>query len=247
VNARDAMPQGGRLTITTRNTEVGPPDLPHGRWVHLTVNDTGTGMAANVAAQAFDPFFTTKPKGHGTGLGLASVYGIVSQAGGEVSIDSRLGRGTTVSIWLPAADEPPRPRAPETASGPPRGRGETILVVEDEDQVRALTSRILSDNGYRVIESSNGQAALEQFAGREEHIDLLVTDVVMPAMSGPELAERLLEERPEMKVLYMSGYASDVVLRPGPRDPGVAVLEKPFSADGLLSRARESLEAAVSP
>jgi PAS domain S-box-containing protein len=245
VNGRDAMPDGGRLTIRTRNTELAPPDLPRGRWVLLTVEDTGTGMAPGVAAQAFDPFFTTKPKGQGTGLGLASVYAIVSQAGGDVSIESRVDKGTKVSVWLPAADE--APSAPDAAAGggSPRGRGQTILVVEDEAQVRALTSRILADHGYKVLEAPNGEVALDECASVHEHIDLLVTDVVMPAMSGAELAERLLETRPEMKVLYMSGYTSDVVLRHGPRERDAAVLEKPFSAERLLSRVRESLEAEV--
>ena len=247
VNGRDAMPDGGRLTIRTRNTELAPPDLPRGRWVLLTVEDTGTGMAPGVAAQAFDPFFTTKPKGQGTGLGLASVYAIVSQAGGDVSIESRVDKGTKVSVWLPAADE--APSAPDAAAGGGsprgRGRGQTILVVEDEAQVRALTSRILADHGYKVLEAPNGGVALEECASVHEHIDLLVTDVVMPAMSGAELAERLLETRPEMKVLYMSGYTSDVVLRHGPRERDAAVLEKPFSAERLLSRVRESLEAEV--
>jgi two-component system, cell cycle sensor histidine kinase and response regulator CckA len=246
VNGRDAMPGGGRLTIRTRNVEAAPPNLPYGRWVHLTVEDTGTGMHSHVAAQAFDPFFTTKPKGQGTGLGLASVYGIVSQAGGEVRIDSQLERGTKVSIWLPAAEGSPQLPAEPGSAVSPSGRGETILVVEDEAQVRALTSRILSEHGYQVIQADNGEAALEECACRPEHIDLVVTDVVMPVMSGAELAERLLEVRPDTKVLYMSGYTSDVVLRHGPRDSDVAVLEKPFSAEGLLSRVREILEAPVS-
>ena len=245
VNGRDAMPDGGRLTIRTRNTELAPPDLPRGRWVLLTVEDTGTGMAPSVAAQAFDPFFTTKPKGQGTGLGLASVYAIVTQAGGDVGIESHVDKGTKVSVWLPAAEG--LPSAPDVAAGggSPRGRGETILVVEDETQVRALTSRILADHGYEVLQAPNGEVALEECAAVHEHIDLLVTDVVMPAMSGAELAERLLETRPDMKVLYMSGYTSDVVLRHGPRDRDAAVLEKPFSAEGLLSKVRESLEAEV--
>jgi PAS domain S-box-containing protein len=245
VNGRDAMPDGGRLTIRTRNTELAPPDLPRGRWVLLTVEDTGTGMAPSVAAQAFDPFFTTKPKGQGTGLGLASVYAIVTQAGGDVGIESHVDKGTKVSVWLPAAEG--LPSAPDVAAGggSPRGRGEAILVVEDEAQVRALTSRILADHGYEVLQAPNGEVALEECAAVHEHIDLLVTDVVMPAMSGAELAERLLETRPDMKVLYMSGYTSDVVLRHGPRDRDAAVLEKPFSAEGLLSKVRESLEAEV--
>jgi two-component system, cell cycle sensor histidine kinase and response regulator CckA len=243
VNGRDAMPGGGRLTIRTRNTEVVPPELPRGRWVQLTVEDTGTGMHANVAAQAFDPFFTTKPKGEGTGLGLASVYGIVSQAGGEVRLDSQVGRGTTVSIWLPAAEGSPEVPAAGGGAVAPSGHGETILVVEDEAQVRALTSRILSQHGYRVIQAANGQAALKECASRPEHIDLVVTDVVMPVMSGAELAERLLDVRPDTKVLYMSGYTSDVVLQHGPPGSNVAVLEKPFSAQALLSRVRQSLAA----
>ena len=245
VNGRDAMPDGGRLTIRTRNTELAPPDLPRGRWVLLTVEDTGTGMVPSVAAQAFDPFFTTKPKGQGTGLGLASVYAIVTQAGGDVSIESRVGKGTKVSVWLPAAEGVPSALDVAAGGGSPCGRGETILVVEDEAQVRALTSRILADHGYEVLQAPNGEVALEKCASVHEHIDLLVTDVVMPAMSGAELAERLLQTRPDMKVLYMSGYTSDVVLRHGPRDRDAAVLEKPFSAEGLLSRVRESLEAEV--
>lgn len=244
VNGRDAMPDGGQLTIRTRNTEVAPPDLPRGRWVHLTVEDTGTGMPASVATQAFDPFFTTKPHGQGTGLGLASVFGIVTQAGGDVSIESEVGKGTTVSIWLPAAEEVPQEPGEDAGAGPPSGHGETILVVEDEPQVRALTSRILGGHGYHVIQAANGEAALEQSAAYQEHIDLLVTDVVMPVMSGAELAGRLLEVRPDTKVLYMSGYTSDVVLRHGPRDSEVGVLEKPFSSEELLGRVADCLQRA---
>jgi two-component system, cell cycle sensor histidine kinase and response regulator CckA len=246
LNARDAMPDGGQLVIRTENVESAPGDLPAGRWVRLTVEDTGLGMPEDVATKAFDPFFTTKPKGQGTGLGLATVYGIVSQARGEVTIESRLGRGTTISIWLPAAEGAPSNGAAPTAPGSPRGLGETILVVEDEDQVRALTSRILAENGYSVLQASNGEEAVGTYASGDEQIDLLVTDVVMPAMSGADLAERLLAERPDMKVLYMSGYTGDVILRHGPRDRDAAVLEKPFSAARLLRSVRESLETSVS-
>ncbi|MGH2844890.1 MAG: ATP-binding protein, partial [Thermoleophilaceae bacterium] len=241
VNARDAMAQGGRLTIRAERAERVPAELPAGDWVLVTVEDTGTGMLPDVASHAFDPFFTTKPKGQGTGLGMASVYGIVSQAKGDVRIDSRVDEGTTVSIWLPAGEDPLSSEAPEPAQAPD-GTGESILVVEDEDQVRALTSRILSEHGYAVTEAPDGESALEAWATSSEAIDLLVTDVVMPGMSGAELAERLLAARPELKVLYMSGYTADALERHGPPDRGVAVLEKPFSAERLLRRVREALE-----
>jgi two-component system cell cycle sensor histidine kinase/response regulator CckA len=253
LNARDAMRGGGRLTIETLDVELPEGyayhhygiDIPPGKYVMLVVSDTGHGMTPDVKARLFEPFFTTKAPGKGTGLGLATVYGIVSQAGGEVTIESRIGRGTTISIWLPAADGAPLGGAEPAAPGSPRGLGETILVVEDEDQVRALTSRILAENGYSVLQASNGEEAVGTYAAADEQIDLLVTDVVMPAMSGADLAERLLAERPDMKVLYMSGYTGDVILRHGPRDRDAAVLEKPFSADRLLRSVRESLEASV--
>jgi PAS domain S-box-containing protein len=221
VNARDAMP--GRGTIEIRSKR-------NGDRVELAVKDDGVGMEPEVVARAFEPFFTTKPKGAGTGLGLATVYGTITAAGGEVQIDSEPGRGTTVTLRLPTVDEPmrrPEPPAPRPADG----RGATILVVEDEEPVRSLTERILVSAGFTCLAAGDGDEAFEVFEEHRDEIDLIVTDVVMPRVSGPELAERIGAAGPP--VLFMSGYADQ-------RLPGM--LEKPFSADELLravSAARE--------
>jgi two-component system, cell cycle sensor histidine kinase and response regulator CckA len=207
--------------------------------VRLRVGDSGTGMTPEVLERAFEPFFTTKGSGSGTGLGLATVYGTVTQAEGEVSIASSPGVGTTVTVLLPSSDlsvsEP-------VSSSPEPGRGESLLVVEDEAALREVAGRILSGAGYRVMTASCGAEALELAGRHEGAIDLLVSDVVMPGMLGKELAERLLVVRPHTRVLYMSGYAQPVLHSQGTLDPGVALLEKPFTGADLLTAVRKRLD-----
>ncbi|GAA4598924.1 PAS domain S-box-containing protein [Actinoplanes octamycinicus] len=231
-NARDAMPNGGNLVIDTGSL---------GDRVRLRVSDSGRGMPADVLDRAFDPFFTTKPKGEATGLGLATVYGIVTQAGGEVSLTSEPGLGTTVTVLLPAG-EAEVPAAAEEAPAAGRGHGETVLVAEDEDALRDVAGRILSGAGYRVLAADCGAKALEVAARHHGEIDLLLSDVVMPGMLGKELAERLTGVRPTTRVLYMSGYAQPVLASKGNLDPGVVLLEKPFSANDLLAAVRKRLD-----
>ena len=233
VNARDAMSAGGVLTISTAPCATG---------VLIAVEDSGYGMPAEVARKAFDPFFTTKPPGSGSGLGLATVYGTITQAGGAVSIESVPARGTQVTIELPAARVPAQSTAGLEGPLPGAGRGETILVVEDDQQVRGVAGRILAAHGYAVIEAEGGEDALAVVAAGE-HVDLLLADVVMPGMSGVELAERLRRTQPELPVLHMSGYANGN----SGRDLSLELpelLEKPFSATDLLVRVRALLEGA---
>jgi two-component system cell cycle sensor histidine kinase/response regulator CckA len=246
-NARDAMPTGGRLLIDTGrlhidgDDEVGSADLKPGEYVRLRVGDSGTGMAPDVLERAFEPFFTTKRSGEGTGLGLATVYGIVTQAGGSVGITSELGVGSTVTVLLPATGEmvATESEAPATATA---GHGETLLVVEDEDALREVAGRILCGAGYEVISAEGGAQALELAARHQGRIDLLVSDVVMPGMLGKDLAERLVAVRPDTRVLYMSGYAQPVLASQGTLDPGVVLLEKPFTATDLLRSVRHRLD-----
>jgi PAS domain S-box-containing protein len=233
VNARDAMPSGGELRIELANVAEGPDGAPA---VRLTVRDTGTGMTREVVEHAFEPFYSTKPKGEGTGLGLATVYGIVTQSGGTIEIDSTPGAGTTIQVLLPATDvEAERnPASEDGADG--STRGETILVVEDEAAVRRLTCRILAREGYRVLEASDGARALATWDEHAGEIDLLLTDVVMPGMSGKELAERL-----GIEPVFMSGYTDDVMLRHGIE--GLRLVQKPFDAQTLLGAVRSALDA----
>jgi hypothetical protein len=251
INARDAMPQGGTLTIDTGNITVDEPyaaarpTLQPGDYVRLRVSDTGTGMDATTVQRAFEPFFTTKAPGEGSGLGLATVYGIIAQAGGYAQIYSEPGRGTTVTALLPAAGgevavttEPPA-RAASLAGG------EVIMLVEDEDALRGMTRRILVDSGYRVITAANGSEAIE-LAGAGGHIDLLLTDVVMPHMLGKEVAARVAELQPGIRVLYMSGYAQPVLASQGTLDPGVSLLEKPFGELALLAMITDALQKSTS-
>ena len=232
LNARDAMPSGGNLVIDT--------GLLDGR-VRLRVSDSGRGMPPDVLERAFEPFFTTKGSGEGTGLGLATVYGIVTQAGGDVSITSEVGLGTTVTVVLPAgaASAPADVAEQPAATG---GHGETLLVVEDEDALRDVAGRILTGAGYRVLVAEGGAQALELAERHDGKIDLLVSDVVMPGMLGKELAERLVVARPGTRVLYMSGYAQPVLASQGTLDPGVVLLEKPFTANDLLAAVRSRLD-----
>jgi two-component system, cell cycle sensor histidine kinase and response regulator CckA len=231
VNARDAMPDGGTLTIEGTSA---------GRRVRLVVEDTGIGMSEDTRAKAFDPFFTTKPTGSGTGLGLATVYGIVTQAGGTISVDSTPGAGTRVAIELPCCEPSAPTRPAEEAPTPDPSLGETVLVVEDDDQVRGIASRILQAHGYRVLEAPGGHAALELAEREPRDIDLLLSDIVMPGMSGTELADQLRLARPGVRVLHMSGYTSGME-GPGGRAKLPDLLEKPFTASELVTRVRALL------
>jgi signal transduction histidine kinase len=246
VNARDAMPGGGTLTMDTSNITVdaesiaGGSKAPPGQNVRLRVSDTGTGMSPDVIEHAFEPFFTTKKDGGGTGLGLATVYGILTQADGHIHIYSDPGGGTTFSIMLPATSQAATPKAAEMAYQR-TPRGETVLVVEDEAALREVTRRILARNGYRVITAASGPEALDIARDHQGEIHLLVTDVVMPHMLGKEVAERMRLIKPETEVLYMSGYARPVLASQGRLEPGVALVEKPFSAADLLAKAGQVL------
>jgi PAS domain S-box-containing protein len=248
VNARDAMPHGGRLTFETANVVLDEtyarlhPIVEPGKYVRLTVSDTGMGMSREVKAHLFEPFFTTKEEGKGTGLGLATVWGIVDQSGGHVDVYSELGVGTTFKVYLPRVDEKlerGEPERPGTAL--PRGT-ETILLAEDEAAVRRLARRILEECGYTVLDVECPEDALLVSGEQAGPIHLLVTDVVMPGLGGRELAERLVLSRPEMKVLYISGYTDDAIAHHGVLDPGVTLLEKPFTPDVLARKVREVLD-----
>jgi PAS domain S-box-containing protein len=251
VNARDAMPGGGSLTIDTGNIEVdaayatGRPELQPGRYARLRVSDTGSGMDRATAERVFEPFFSTKPKGRGTGLGLATVYGIVTQAGGSIQIYSEKGLGTTVSVLLPATDEDAVPYLPPTVSSDDhRGHGETVLLVEDEESLRLLTTRILSRNGYRVCVVSNGSEAVQRASDPAQPIDLLLTDVVMPEMLGNEVAARVGAIRVGLPALFMSGYAQPILDSHGVPAPSFDILEKPFTEVALLGRVWKALNRA---
>jgi CheY-like chemotaxis protein len=249
VNARDAMPHGGRLTIATRNVEVGGhdgiahPELPPGSYVRLAIEDTGSGMDDLVLSHVFEPFFTTKPTGEGTGLGLATCYGIVKQAGGHIAVRSRPDDGTRFEIHLPRVPaELSRPAAESDVALETRGGDETILLVEDEPGVRSLAGRALAARGYRVLAASSGSEALALARSYPERIHLLLSDVVMPRMSGPEIAERLVALRPDMKVLFMSGYTGSGLARPDWLPESAPLLTKPFSAQLLARRVRDELD-----
>ncbi|MGK5682004.1 PAS domain-containing hybrid sensor histidine kinase/response regulator [Actinoplanes sp. URMC 104] len=247
VNARDAMPRGGELTIETDALDVdadyasGRPHLRPGRYVRLRVSDTGTGMPPEVIERAFEPFYTTKPAGQGTGLGLATVYGIVTAAGGDLHIYSEQGMGTTFTILLPATDAAPAAAPAEQPTRPSTARTGTILAVEDEPALRGVLHRILLGAGHRVLIAPDGPSALELAQAYEDRIDLLLTDVVMPHMLGRDLADRFAELRPGAKVLFMSGYARPVLASQGTLAPGVTLVEKPFSKNQLLAAVDEVL------
>jgi CheY-like chemotaxis protein len=246
VNARDAMPDGGVLRIETSNAALVEGQVPRheaivpGRYVRLAVRDTGCGIEKETLAKIFEPFFTTKEPGKGTGLGLAMVYGIVKQAGGYVWADSEPGRGTTFEIYLPRVDEPVVTQ--ETRETPmPADGWETILLVEDEEALRSIAREILEEHGHRVIEAGGATEALEVASRHPEPIHLLLTDVVMPGRNGRELADSLAAERPDLRVLYMSGYTDDVIAHSGVLESGRHLLEKPFTAQALLQRVRAVL------
>ncbi|MBL8862062.1 MAG: response regulator [Planctomycetes bacterium] len=237
LNARDAMPNGGRCTIETALADDGAAR----RQVLLRVSDEGAGMTAEVKARVFEPFFTTKPRGQGTGLGLPSVHGAVTQAGGAITVESEPGRGTRFEIRLPLAEAEQAARAPLALAARPGG-AETILLVEDDHDVRALATQMLRRAGYRVIECASGADALRRVAESADAPDLLLSDVVMPEMSGPQVAEALTGLRPGLRVLYMSGYAEDLMGRNGVLQPGAQLVAKPFTPRTLLAGVRAALD-----
>ncbi|MDP9347876.1 MAG: PAS domain S-box protein [Gemmatimonadota bacterium] len=247
VNARDAMPGGGRIVIRTANAEIDGqaarfyPHLEPGTpAVVLSVSDTGTGIDRETRERIFDPFFTTKEQGKGTGLGLSTVYGIVKQSGGYIWLESEVGRGSTFSIHLPRVQAEPAPAGPDRAPAA-RPRSATVLLVEDEEGVRRVARKMLERSGFTVIEASDGEEALRLCAGREEVIDLVVTDVVMPGMGGGELVERLAALRPGIRVLFMSGYTDEAVEKHGTLVPGAFYIQKPFAPEILVSKVVEML------
>jgi two-component system NtrC family sensor kinase len=247
VNARDAMPNGGKLTLETANTYLDEhycesvQGLKAGQYVMLSITDTGVGMTKEVVDKAFDPFFTTKPPGAGTGLGLSQVYGFVKQSGGHIRIYSEVDEGTTIKVYLPRLHG----RAPQTVEKAstdslPRGEGERVLVTEDDVDVRAYIAQTLQDLGYQVIQAADAEAALD-ILSRSAPIDLLLTDVVMPGMNGRALAEEALRRRPGLRILYMTGYSRNAIVHHGRLDPGVALIQKPFSQGALAVRLRQIL------
>ena len=247
VNARDAMPRGGTIMITTDHIVL-KDELAHkyvsiepGPHVMLTVSDTGRGMDADTQARVFEPFFTTKGSGKGTGLGLATVYGIVKQSGGSIWLYSELGKGTTFKIYLPRVDDAASEQEIACMQPVPKGT-ETLLLVEDEEQVRRIIKEALERQGYKVLSASNGEEALRLAADRRIEIHLLLTDVVMPQMSGRELAERLGAERQQLKVLYMSGYTDDAIVRHGLLEETLNFIQKPFDSAGVARKVREVLD-----
>jgi signal transduction histidine kinase/CheY-like chemotaxis protein len=251
VNARDAMPRGGRLTVETANVTVDAgravhhPDATAGRYVVLTVRDTGIGMDAETRRRLFEPFYTTKEPGKGTGLGLATVYGIVKQSGGHIAVESEPGQGATFQVFLPAATETaPAPAPAPAVDDVPRGT-ETILLVEDESDVRALVRQVLQERGYRVVEATGPREALQVAADVATRIDLLVTDVIMPQMNGRVLADLITADQPCLPVLFMSGYADTALVEQGVLQTGRAYLQKPFSPMQLARAVRRVLDAVV--
>ncbi len=252
VNARDAMPSGGRLSLSTANVSLDAPDdldgitIPAGRYVRLEIADTGCGMDAGTIAHIFEPFFTTKEHGKGTGLGLAMVHGIVLQSGGRIRVRSAPGKGTTFGIYFPTAEgealEPDGVPALAAESAGTSGGTERVLVVEDEDLVRELVREGLQKDGYSILSASNGREALAIAGGYEGPIDLLLTDLVMPGMNGMELAQRLMPLRPEMRVLYMSGYSEEAISRFGVVEDGATFLQKPITLSLLSRKVREILD-----
>jgi PAS domain S-box-containing protein len=248
INARDAMPDGGKLTIEVMNSFLDHEycrlnlGVTPGQYVMLSVTDTGSGMTGDVLARAFEPFFTTKEIGQGTGLGLSQVYGFVKQSGGHIKLYSEIDHGTTVKMYFPRLPRGETLDDSEAELHEPRESRETILLVEDDDDVRAYLIEVLRSLGYRVIASSNGEDALALLSQSELPIDLILTDVVMPGMSGRELGMRALELRPELKVIYMTGYSRNAVVHQGRLDPRIELLQKPITQTDLATRIRDALD-----
>jgi two-component system cell cycle sensor histidine kinase/response regulator CckA len=248
VNARDAMPRGGTVTIETANTNLdGAYASRHvgvisGEYVMLAISDTGIGMDHDTQSRIFEPFFTTKEVGKGTGLGLSTVYGIIKQSGGNVWVYSEPGKGTTFRVYLPQIEsgvaEPDSSKAALTM----KHGSETVLLVEDEDMVRKLASELLEETGYVVLSASGGEEAINFATTHTDRIDLLITDVVMPKMSGKEVAEQLKKIHPETKVLFMSGYTDEAIVHHGIVDSNIAFIQKPFSEHALAHKIREVLD-----
>ena len=248
VNAKDAMPSGGKLTIETAYVELDESyarnhvEVKPGDYVMFSVSDTGVGMTPEVRERIFEPFFTTKEKGKGTGLGLATVYGIVKQSNGHIWVESMQGKGTTFKIYLPRVNEPLEEIRKEVLTDElPRGK-ETILIVEDEVEVRELAGKILEKQGYRILETSNGDDALLACERREGPVHLALVDVVMPGMSGSELAGLLKPLYPEIKILYMSGYTDNAIIQQGVLEDGIHYIQKPFTLEGLARKVRKALD-----
>jgi CheY-like chemotaxis protein len=247
-NARDAMPQGGLLFI--RVMEATPDQIPSaaparlcaGPVVRLTVSDSGPGIDEETRQRMFEPFFTTKELGHGTGLGLATVYGIVEQSEGFIEVSSEPGRGAAFHIYLPRVGEVAEIAKAPVAVEEARGGSETILVVEDQDDLRRLVVTVLRARGYRVLDAADGRAALRAIADTLEPIDLLLTDVIMPDITGKQVADHARQSRPGIRVLFMSGYPGEVIARRGVLDRGVSYLPKPFSVEALTGKVREVLD-----
>jgi signal transduction histidine kinase len=249
LNARDAMPMGGRLTIRTANVDIDEEkrtaealSVAPGRYAMLSIADSGTGMDPATRDRAFEPFFTTKPKGKGTGLGLATVYGIVEQSGGAIYLDTAPGRGTTVRIYLPSTDAVEENRKPEKVTSSDGRGSETILLVEDNDSVRGLASKALRRRGYTVFEARSGEEAVNWALTSGVNPHLLITDIVMPGLSGPSLAARLMQHTPTLRILYVSGYSDDAIAMEGAYHGHVPVLQKPFTPSTLAELIRSILD-----
>jgi CheY-like chemotaxis protein len=249
VNARDAMPSGGKLIIETANVELDEsytrsrPDARPGQHVMLAVSDTGIGMDSTTLAHIFEPFFTTKAEGKGTGLGLATVYGIVKQSGGHVLVYSEPGRGSTFKVYLPRVPEEVDAEGDESGEPEPAlGGHETVMLVEDEESLRMMIQEILGESGYDVLDCATPEAAIEKARTHRGSIELLLTDVVLPRMSGRETAASLLAMRPGLRVVYMSGYTDQVVGQQGVIEPNTHFLQKPFTAEALLRKLRLVLD-----
>jgi len=253
VNARDAMPRGGHLTIETGNQEIEAAEIPGlpltrpGPYVMISISDTGTGMDAQTQARIFEPFLTTRDFGRGTGLGLATVYEIVHQAGGFIRVNSEPGRGTTFRVYLPrmaapAQDDTAAPAAPPVIAEAAHG-SETVLIVDDEAPLRVATRRLLERFGYHVLEAEGGETAIALAERHDGPIHLLLTDVVMPGLSGRDVALAIRAKRPDIKVLFVSGYADGAVTDQGATLPGPAYLQKPYSVNSLGHKVREVLDA----